>query len=271
MDKSGALIVIGGHEDKANDRLILREVARRLNGGRLVVATVASKVPEEYFAEYQRVFADLGVTDVSELYVDERLQASDPAKLACFEGAAGVFFTGGDQMRIASQIGDTPVEQAVRDLWRSGGVVAGTSAGASVMSEVMLIGGASGESHRIGDLHMSAGLGLIPDVVIDQHFAERGRIGRLMGAVSQNPRILGLGVDENTAFVLEHRELSVIGAGAVYVVDGADITHSNIAEGGANSVLSVFDMRLHVLSAGDSFDLESRRPTLGPAPQTADG
>jgi cyanophycinase len=267
MAKAGPLIVIGGHEDKEGDRTILKEVAARLGGGRLVVATVASKVPAEYFDEYERVFGDLGVSEVRELYVNERLQASDPEKLACFEGAAGVFFTGGDQMRIASQIGDTPIELAVRELWSAGGVIAGTSAGASVMSDVMLIGGASGESHRIGDLHMSAGLGLIPDVVIDQHFAERGRIGRLMGAVSQNPRMLGVGVDEDTAFILERRELRVIGAGAVYAVDGSGITHSNIAEGDDNSVLSVYDMRIHVLSAGDSLNLETRRPSLGPTPK----
>ncbi|MBX7250054.1 MAG: cyanophycinase, partial [Caulobacteraceae bacterium] len=107
--------------------------------------------------------------------------------------------------------------------------------------------------------------GLAPQVVIDQHFAERGRIGRLMGAVAQNPRMLGLGVDEDTAFVLEDRTLSVIGRGAIYVVDGADISHSNIAEGDDAGVLSVYDLRLHVLSAGDRFDLASRRPALGKA------
>lgn len=271
MDNAGALIVIGGHEDKKDHRVILKAVVERLKGRRLVVATIASKIPEEYFKEYQAVFGELGASDVQELYVDERLQASDPEKLACFEGAGGVFFTGGDQMRIASQIGDTPIEQAVRGLWRDGGVIAGTSAGASVMSDVMLVGGSSGESHRIGDLQMSAGLGLIPDVVIDQHFAERGRIGRLMGAVSQNPRMLGLGVDENTAFVLEGQAMSVIGAGAIYVVDGADITHSNIVEGHPNTVLSVYDVRIHVLSAGDGFNLETRRPSLGPTPKPESG
>lgn len=265
MSEHGPLIVIGGHEDKEGDRAILADIARRLRGGCLVVATVASSIPDEYFAEYRRVFRDLGVDEVQELYVNERFEASAPDKLACLAGATGVFFTGGDQLRIASQIGDTPVEQAVRRIWEAGGVIAGTSAGASVMSEIMLVRGASGESHRIGDLQMSSGLGLIRDVVIDQHFAERGRIGRLMGAVSQNPRILGIGVDEDTAFILEGRGLRVIGAGAVYVVDGEGITHSNIAEADRKSTLSVHDVRLHVLSAGDSFDLDTRRPTPGAA------
>ncbi len=261
--EEGPLIVIGGHEDKSGDRTILRAVAERLRGRRLVVATIASQIPEEYFEEYSRVFRDLGVDDVQELYVAERSQASDPAKLACFEGAGGVFFTGGDQLRIASQIGDTPVDAAVREVWRNDGVIAGTSAGASAMSDVMLTGGASGESHRVGDLHMAAGLGLVPQVVIDQHFAERGRIGRLLGAVSQNPRMLGIGVDENTAFILEDRSLRVIGEGAIYIIDGADISHSNITEGADANVLSVYDVRVHVLSAGDEFDLDFRRPSMG--------
>lgn len=263
MSDRGPLIVIGGHEDKEGDRDILKDIAGRLNGGRLVVATVASSIPDEYFAEYRRVFGELGVEDVQELYVNERFEASAPEKVACLQDAAGVFFTGGDQLRIASQIGDTPVEQAVRRIWEAGGVIAGTSAGASVMSEIMLVRGSSGESYRIGDLQMSSGLGLIRDVVIDQHFAERGRIGRLMGAVSQNPRILGIGVDENTAFVMEGRCMRVIGVGAVYVVDGEGITHSNIAEADHKSTLSVHDVRLHVLSAGDTFDLDTRKPTPG--------
>ena len=267
MAEAGPLVVIGGGEDKTGDRTILKAVAEAVRGGRLVVATVASQIPDEYFAEYRAVFSELGVTDVCELYVKERREASEPEVLACFEGATGVFFTGGDQLRIASQIGDSPVEMAVRSLWLEGGVVAGTSAGASVMSDVMLIGGASGESHRIGDLRLSAGLGFISDVVIDQHFAERGRIGRLIGAVAQNPRMLGVGVDENTAFVLEGRTFRIIGAGAVYVVDGTGISHSNLAEGGSEEVLSVYDLRVHVLSAGDSFDLGPRAPSLGPAPK----
>ena len=269
MASRGALIAIGGHEDKDGEREILKEVARRVQGGRLVVATVASSIPEEYYAEYERVFGELGVTELSELYVNERAEASDPEKLGCLENAAGVFFTGGDQLRIASQIGDTLVEQTIRRVWEKGGLIAGTSAGASMMSDVMLIGGASSESHRIGGIHMSAGLGLIRDVVIDQHFAERGRIGRLLGAVSQNPRILGIGIDENTACIVEGDEMRIIGEGAVYVADAADVTHSNLAEAEPNSVLSVFDMRLHVLSSGDSFDLRHRKPTAGPHTSSA--
>ncbi|QDZ06790.1 cyanophycinase [Sphingomonas panacisoli] len=257
---AGPLIVIGGHEDKEGDKAILQEVAARLDGGKLVIATVASHEPEGYFDAYQKAFAALGVTDLVELYVNDRDETRSPKNLDLLRDAAGIFFTGGDQLRISSQIGDTPIEEMVRAIHDSGGVVAGTSAGASVMSETMLVRGSSAESHRIGDLHMAPGLGLIRDVIIDQHFAERGRIGRLLGGVAQNPRVLGIGIDEDTAIVIDGDTFKVVGAGAVYVVDGSTVSHSNIAEAGRQEALSMFGVSLHVLSSGDQFKLSSRRP-----------
>lgn len=124
----------------------------------------------------------------------------------------------------------------------------------------MLVGGASSESHRIGDLRMAPGLGLIRNAIIDQHFAERGRIGRLLGAVAHNPRILGIGIDEDTAIVVEGDRFSVLGSGAVYVVDAEEVTQSNIAEGRSACALSLHDVRMHVLAAGDAFDLAQRAP-----------
>lgn len=263
MPERGVLIAIGGHEDKEGERRILKEVARRLDGGVLVLATIASHEPEGYLEAYEKAFSDLGVETLRELYVNDRAEASDAEKLALFDDAAGVFFTGGDQLRISSQIGDTAIENRVRGILDRGGVVAGTSAGASMMSETMLVRGANQESYRIGDLHMAPGLGLVRDMIIDQHFAERGRIGRLLGAVAHNPRVLGVGIDEDTAVIMEKGRLQVIGAGAVYVVDGASITHSNIAEAKAAKSLSLHDVTLHVLSAGDGLDLRSRRPAPG--------
>jgi cyanophycinase len=258
----GCLIIIGGHEDRdpEGDRAILREVARHVRGGKLVLATVASHQPEGYFDEYQKAFADLDVGELVELYVEERSEAHDREKLSVLDDAAGVFFSGGDQLRITSQIGDTGIEAKVRRLYERGGVVAGTSAGASVMSETMLIKGTSRETHRIGDLHMAPGMGLVRDVIIDQHFAERGRFGRLIGAVAHNPRVLGLGIDEDTAAVLEGEAFRVIGSGAVYVVDGADVSYCNVAEARAECALSMHDVRVHVLSDSDTFDLTSRKP-----------
>jgi cyanophycinase len=260
MASTGPLIIIGGHEDKDGDRQILKKVAERLGGGRLVIATVASRQPDVYFDTYRAAFARLGVTDLAELYVEERGETLQAEALSALEGASGVFFTGGDQLRISSQIGDTPIERRIREIHAHGGLIAGTSAGASVMSETMLVRGPSAESHRIGDLHMAPGLGLIRDVIIDQHFAERGRIGRLLGAVAQNPRVLGVGIDEDTAIIVEDQEFRALGQGAVYIVDGGGATHSNIAEAAPERTLSIYDVRMHVLSSGDGFDLAHRRP-----------
>jgi cyanophycinase len=266
--EKGPLIIIGGHEDKEGRRTILRAIAKALGPGRLVLATVASHEPEGYYETYKKAFADLGVEELVELYVSERAESRLPETLDMLRGAAGIFFTGGDQLRISSQIGDTPIEQLVREIHERGGLIAGTSAGAAVMSEVMLVRGSSGESHRIGDLHMAPGLGLVRGAIIDQHFAERGRIGRLLGAVAQNPRVIGIGIDEDTAIVVRGDTFSVIGAGAVYVVDGQGVTHSNISEAKPDRALSMHDVKLHVLSSGDQFDMAARSPRLLEEPVT---
>ncbi|MGV3614492.1 MAG: cyanophycinase [Fimbriimonas sp.] len=259
---SGTLIIIGGGEDREGRKRILREVAKRVGKGRLVVTTVASHEPEGYFEQYDRAFRDLGVEDLCEMYLQTRGEASNESMLSLFDGATGVFFSGGDQLRITSQIGDTPVMRRVIEVYEAGGVIAGTSAGASAMCETMLVRGTSRESYRIGDLHMAPGLGLIQDVIIDQHFAQRGRMGRLLGAVSQNPRLLGIGIDEDTAILVEGDQFRVLGDGAVYVVDAEGVTYSNIAEERDDRALSMYDVGLHVLSNGDVFDLPGRRPHL---------
>ena len=260
--RRGCLIIIGGGEDRMpeGERAILREVAKHIRGGKLVLATVASHRPEGYFDEYQKAFADLDIGELVELYVEDRGEAGDREKLSVLDDAAGIFFSGGDQLRITSQIGDTGIEAKVRAIYERGGVVAGTSAGASVMSETMLVKGTSKETHRIGDLHMAPGMGLVRDVIIDQHFAERGRFGRLIGAVAHNPRVLGLGIDEDTAAMVEGDRLRVIGSGAVYCVDGTDVSYCNVAEARMDCALSMHDVRVHVLSSGDEFDLKKRRP-----------
>jgi cyanophycinase len=268
----GILIIIGGHEDREGERVILREVARRLQGGRLVIATVASREPEGVFESYQRAFADLGVTDLTELYVQQRAETLDEGKLRVLDGATGVFFSGGGQLRISSKIGGTPVEERVREIYARGGVIAGTSAGASVMSDTMPVKGTGGKSYRIQshrNLDMAPGLGLLRDVIIDQHFSERRRIGRLLGAVAHNPRDLGIGIDEDTAIIVQGMRFEVIGSGAVYIIDGEGISHSNITAKEPELALSLHDVRLHVLSAGDSFDLAQRRPAM--AVQTTRG
>jgi cyanophycinase len=262
---AGRLIIIGGHEEKEpeKDRVILREVAHCSRGGRVVVCTVASDVPAELWKTYEQTFRDLGCADVVHLDIERRADLLLNPPLDVLEGADVFFFTGGGQLKITTRFAGTRLCAAVEEFYREGGTVAGTSAGAAAMSDTMLVTGPSRETHRIGEsLQMAPGLGFLRDVIIDQHFAERGRIGRLLGAVAQNPRFIGLGIDENTAVVVEREEsFTVLGAGAVYVADAEDVTFTNVAEEEKERALSIFNVRLHVLSQGDRFDLRDRHPS----------
>jgi cyanophycinase len=260
----GSLVIIGGHEDREREKRILRAVADRLgDDGKIVVCTAASAEPDELWEEYESAFRALGVPHVFRLDIDSREDASTPRAMRILQGATGVFFTGGDQLKITSQIGDTPVYSRTLEIYEEGGVIAGTSAGASAMSETMMVTNNGDASYRIKSaLLMAPGLGLARDMLIDQHFAERGRMSRLIGAVTQNPRVLGIGIDENTAMIVEReRTFRVLGDGAVYVVDASKSTYSNLAEEDSDRTLSSFGLTVHMLSQGDEFDLETRTPT----------
>jgi cyanophycinase len=259
----GDMIIIGGHEDKDGDREILTDVAQRARGGRLVIMTVATQKPEQMAKEYTDIFHKLGVVEVEALDIRTRDEAADEKNLEKIVGARVIFFTGGDQLRITSQIGDSPMFRCMHELYHNGITIVGTSAGAAAMPETMLNGGPSDKSSDISALSMAPGLGFISSVVIDSHFAERGRMGRLLGAVVQNPKNLGIGIDEDTAIVVRRGEaVHVIGSGAVYMVDGAGISYSSLSEQNAEGVISIYDVKLHVLSKGDCFDLADRRPVM---------
>jgi cyanophycinase len=266
--KQGTLIIIGGGERKDAERTVLQEVAKRAGTGKLVVATIATAEPEETWKDYREIFGKLGVKKVEWLDVRVREEGFRDEIVRILDGASVVFFTGGDQLKITSQLGDSYVYRRIEEIYEQGGTIAGTSAGASVMSETMLISGDGDESHKVDTvLGMAPGLGLIRNAVIDQHFAQRGRLGRLLGAITQNPRTLGIGLDENTAILLEGDEqFGVVGAGAVYVLDGSKVSYSNLAEPQEDleKTMSVFDVQLHVLSAGYRFDLKERRPVAPP-------
>ena len=264
--KKGSLLVIGGHEGKERERLILTELARRVSGGRLIVATTAShdKV-DELWASYSRLFTELGVKDVVHLNIGNRAHADAPAHLALIDKAGGIFFTGGDQLKLTSDLGGTKLAERMLRFYREeGGFIAGTSAGAAMMSETMIITGRDEQTHRIGEqLSMAPGLGLLQNIIVDQHFAERARMGRLLAAVAQNPRSLGIGIDEDTAILVDGDEhFRVLGQGGVYVLDGRGMKWSNISEAKRHSALSVFGMCLHLLSHDDVFDLRTRAPVM---------
>jgi cyanophycinase len=256
---SGQIVIIGGHEDKVGARTILNEVAGYAKSGTLLVMTLASSEAMEQWQTYKRIFSELGVKKVEHFDLEGRADVDVERKLALFTRSSVFFFTGGDQLRITSKFGGTPYCEALRSRHNTGAVIAGTSAGASVVSETMLVSGPGDNSHRVGDtLRMTPGLGLLEGVIIDQHFAERGRIGRLIGAVTQNPRLLGLGIDENTAIVLHKKNFKVIGEGAVYVIDASHMNYSNVSETKPDVTLAAHNIKLDLLGGGDTYDLERR-------------
>jgi cyanophycinase len=263
VDPRGTMILIGGSEDKQGARLILSEVARRVGDGTLVIATLASEEPQAQWERYQRLFQELGVARVAHLGIANREEVIHPGRASLLAEASAVFFTGGDQVRIATTLGGTALFAQLRDLYENGALLAGTSAGASAMGETMLVSQPMAlDAHKVaGAFSMTRGLGLIPDLVIDQHFAQRARIERLIGAIAENPGVLGMGIDEDTGVIIgPDAQCSVIGTGAVYIADGRGVSYTNVSEQSSGHTLCLFDVTLHVLNHGSAFDLKARRP-----------
>lgn len=259
---TGPLFVIGGHEDRHPEgrRTILASIAKRLGGGKLVIATIASPSRTGYFDEYRDAFAGLHEGELVELFLEQRSEADTQRTSDLLDGARGIFFTGGNQTRLVSLIAGTAVSEWLQQLHREGGLIAGTSAGASAMSATMLVSGDSDDSGRRGGVDLAPGLGLVEGTIIDQHFAQRGRIGRLVAALAAAPEALGLGLDEDTAAVIEDDSLTVSGSGAVYILDAKEVGYSNVSDVRQGTTITVHDLRLHVLGHGGAFDLAGRRP-----------
>ncbi|MDS1030296.1 cyanophycinase [Bacillota bacterium LX-D] len=259
----GTLVIIGGAEDKKGKQEILKKFID-LSGNedaRLVVMTAATEEPETVGENYRRIFKDLGVKDIAVLNINSRQEANEQYYADTIKSSTGIFFTGGDQLRITSLLGGTSTYWALIDAYQQGIVIAGTSAGASVMSETMIVEGDSEEAPKKNTLKMAPGMGFIKGVVVDQHFAQRGRIGRLLSAVAQNPDILGIGIDEDTAIVVNSdAKFEVYGSQTVTIVDGWLVNHSNVSESSPSEALALTNITLHVLPAGYSFDLNHRVP-----------
>lgn len=260
----GPLVIIGGAEDKTNEKKILREFVRLAGGShaRVVVMTVATDLPIEVGAEYIDVFEQIGVQDVRTFDVSSRTAANRLSACKAIEEASGVFFTGGEQIRITTLLGGTKVDAALHTAHERGLVLAGTSAGASMMSSTMIVDGRAETNPRIGIVDMAPGMEFIDGVVIDQHFAERGRLGRLLSAVAQYPHHLGLGLDEDTAIIVRGNELLVLGRGAVSVVDAGALSFSNLGDLRSGDALALCGVKLHMLPSGYRFDLRERTPLV---------
>jgi cyanophycinase len=257
----GTLCVIGGAEDRAGDRVVLREFVRLAggSGARVAVLATASSLGDEILDSYDEVFRGLGAGEVLRLRPETRAEADDPALAGCLDGVDAVFMTGGNQVRLAGVVAGTAFGAALVSAYDRGALVGGTSAGASVVSEHMIAFGDDVDSPRQGTTASAAGLGLLPDVVVDQHFAQRDRYPRLLSLVARSPRLLGIGLDEDTAAVVRGgRELEVVGSGCVFVADGSQaVSDAHLAEHGAPLLVS--GVVVHTLPAGARFDLAERR------------
>ena len=263
--KKGTLIIIGGAEDKKRDCTILTKVAELSGGreGKLIILTAATEYPSKVGKEYKNLFQRLHVPNIDAMHIETREDADDPEKPQRMESASCVFFTGGDQLKITSLIGGTKTDRLLKEAFSDGLVVAGTSAGASAMSETMITSGDDDEAPKRCTVKMAPGLGLLSGVVIDQHFAQRGRIGRLLAAVAQNPYVLGIGIDEDTAVVVKPDEtFEVIGSNAVTILDGIHLSYTNVSESNPDDILALTDITLHVLPQGYEFDIRNRVPIL---------
>jgi len=267
--RPGTLFAIGGAEDKMKERLILRSFVEACGGAdaQIVVLATASELPETA-ERYADLFYRLQADSVEVLRIATREDAIDagPETLDLLEYSTGLFMTGGNQLRITSALGGTPLADAIRRRHAAGMVVAGTSAGAAVISEYMISMGDSGGTPRRRLVQMAKGLGLAPHLVIDQHFRRRDRLGRLLTALSYNPEPLGVGIDEDTAAILEgDGTMRVLGSGAVTVVDasGMRFTDSHMAD--RDQPLAMLGLKLDFLTTGCRYDL-NRRCGIPPAP-----
>jgi cyanophycinase len=264
--RPGRLIPIGGNEDKDLSKAkILPEIVKLAGGrrARIVVCGSPSADPGQKERIYRKIFEGLGAGEVFEADIHTRLDAERPELVEQVRRATAIFFTGGDQLRLTSLIAGTPFGDCIQErLWQEGLIVAGTSAGAAAMSSTMVIGGSDEGTVRRADVQLAPGLGYMRDTTVDTHFAQRGRISRLLAIFAQNPQVLGIGLDEDTGIIVTPgKRFEVIGSGAVFVFDGR-VTHSNAPEASDDEVLALTDSHLHVLPVGYGFDLETKRPIL---------
>lgn len=260
-DNKGSLIIIGGAEDKRADMKILKKVIKACKNDHpnIAVVTTATNSPIEAAKEYDILLKQLGANMVHSINMADRAAANDNQNIDLLRSVDCTFFVGGDQLRISSILGGTKAHEAVLESYQAGKVIAGTSAGASMMSEVMVVEGNDDDAPRKCTMKMAPGMGLLKGVIIDQHFNQRGRIGRLLGAVAQNPEILGIGIDEDTALIVTQGfNFLVEGSGVVTVVDGRDVRHTNISEQYPDEPLAITNVILHILPSGYGFDLRSR-------------
>jgi cyanophycinase len=254
----GILLPIGGAEDKTGECAVLRRFVERCGGAaaEIVIIPTASSFPCEVTAEYAALFARFGAARTAWLHVQSRSESNHPDTLARLGGASGIFLTGGTQLKLSAFFAGTQVGDAIRRLNRGGVPVAGTSAGASAMSRQMIGFGRGGAQPSQRMVQLGGGLGLAERLIIDQHFTQRSRLGRLMTAVALNPGMIGVGLDEDTALEIQpNGECEVIGSGTVTIIDGRQLTFTDIYSAKGYSPVRVEGVEPLVLGSGQTYTL----------------
>ena len=261
----GSLVAVGGGEssDVTEDSIKIFEKFIELAGGenaRIVLMTVATDEPKAAEKRYAKIFKRLKFKNFESLNIEDRAESFDEPILEAVRQASGLYFTGGDQLHVTALAGGTPLHELITEKFNNGLTVGGTSAGAMMMSSVTLVSGLSDCAPRLGSVEVVPGINLLKNSVIDTHFSQRGRYGRLLSATAHNPQIIGFGIDERTAMVIENGSFEVVGEGAVTVIDAGNPRHTNLPYIKSDESIGIFDVRLHVLPEGYRYDLERREP-----------
>ncbi|MDH3349153.1 MAG: cyanophycinase [Desulfobulbaceae bacterium] len=260
-EQRGFVIPIGGAEDRTEDPVILKRFVKLCGGkdAKIVIIPTAS-MKAETGPNYESVFNDLGIKQSTSLPINTRDDAQSSKYIEEIEKSSGIFLTGGNQLRLSTILGGTPVAQAIRRSNAAGVHVAGTSAGAAIMPEHMIAGGPTGALPNEQGVTLAPGLGLINKLILDQHFSQRNRLGRLLSAVSYNPFATGIGICEDTAaFIGPDGVLDVVGQGNITVIDPSDLKYSSMAEAKAGDSITLIGLKLHMLSSGAKYCLKTRQ------------
>lgn len=266
----GWIIPIGGAEEKENSPEILKRFVQLCGGKNAHIAIIATASRlQDTGVRYEKIFSGLGAGTVNTILFDTRRDCEEPGRLKQLATANGIFFTGGNQLRLSTVIGGTSVAKEIRRLNAIGVHVAGTSAGAAFISEHMIAFGAEGSSPKAGQARLAPGLGLTNRFIIDQHFRQRDRLGRLLSALAYNPFAIGLGLDEDTAaFIGPDNKLEVEGSGGITIVDASGIEFSSMDSADEGKVVCMLGLQLHILVAGATFNLHTRHTSAGSLAKT---
>jgi cyanophycinase len=257
------VVAIGGHETRDERGVsVLRWFIDACGGrkARLLLLTTASPEPARKEAQYREVLATMGVKKLTSYHQNRRKDAASPEVLAAVDRADGVFFAGGSQLRLVTTVAGTPLAERLHQRHDRGMPIGGSSAGASALGAVMIARGGGGHATRSAEVHLSPGLGFFPTAIIDQHFRERNRYGRLIAAVLSHPALLGLGLDEGTGFAVDAAgHLTVLGRGVLTVFDGSDLQASDVGSVPADAPVAFVGLRVHALASGWRYVAEDRR------------